>query len=56
MLEYISEESEIELQIVDESDEYTTVFFVFDSVLKNSGMEAQAAVELFKNIQRQSFQ
>ena len=55
MLENISE-SEIEVQTVDESDEYTTVFFVFDSVLKNSSMESQAAVELFKNIQSQSLQ
>ncbi|MBS3782104.1 MAG: hypothetical protein KGY66_08420 [Candidatus Thermoplasmatota archaeon] len=48
--------SEIQIQTVDESDEYTTVFFVFDSVLKNSGMESRAAVDLFKNIQSQSLQ
>jgi len=55
MIEDISE-TEMEIQTIDESDEYTTVFFVFDSVLKNSGMESQAAVELFKNIQSQSLQ
>ena len=55
MMEDISE-TEMEIQTIDESDEYTTVFFVFDSVLKNSGMESQAAVELFKNIQSQSLQ
>ncbi|MEF8832097.1 MAG: hypothetical protein V5A66_01090 [Candidatus Thermoplasmatota archaeon] len=55
MLEDISE-SEEEVQTVDKSDEYKTVFFVFDSVLKNSSMESQAAVQLFKNIQSQSLQ
>lgn len=55
MLENISE-SEEEVQPVDKSDEYKTVFFVFDSVLKNSQLESQDAVKLFKNIQSQSLQ
>ncbi len=50
--------SEIDDEFVEmnESDEYMTVFFVFDSVLENSGMESQAALQLFKDIQNESLQ
>lgn len=55
MLEDISEE-DISVKQVDESDEYMSVFFVFDSVLENSGMHSQTALQLFKNIQNESLQ
>ncbi|MBS3816770.1 MAG: hypothetical protein KGY76_04315 [Candidatus Thermoplasmatota archaeon] len=51
-----STEIEIEQDEASESDEYMTVFFVFDSVLENSGMQSQTALELFKNIQNESLQ
>ena len=40
----------------EESDEYMSVFFVFDSVLENSGMHSQTALQLFKQIQNESLQ
>ena len=54
----LEKKSETDLQVstVDKSDEYMTVFFVFDSVLKNSEIQSQAAIELFENIQSQSLQ
>lgn len=55
MMEEISE-SDLQVKKADKSDEYTTVFFVFDSVLKNSEIQSQAALELFENIQSQSLQ
>ncbi len=41
---------------VDRTEQFMTVFFVFDSVLENSAMESQEALELFKRIQKQTFQ
>ncbi len=55
MLQDISEE-EIEVKKADESDEYMSVFFVFDSVLENGGMHSQTALQLFKQIQSESLQ
>jgi len=55
MMEEISE-SDLQVKMADKSDEYMTVFFVFDSVLKNSDIQSQAALELFENIQSQSLQ
>ncbi|MFP4000676.1 MAG: hypothetical protein ACLFU5_02100 [Thermoplasmata archaeon] len=55
MMEEISE-SDLHVKTAEKSDEYTSVFFVFDSVLKNSEIQSQAALELFKNIQSQSLQ
>ncbi|MEF8873554.1 MAG: hypothetical protein V5A88_02660 [Candidatus Thermoplasmatota archaeon] len=55
MLQNISEMDD-KVEKGSESDEYMTVFFVFDSVLENSGMQSQAALQLFKNIQNESLQ
>ncbi|GEM_PF-2583440 len=55
MLENISE-MDARVVEVNESDEYMTVFFVFDSVLENGGMQSQAALDLFKTIQNESLQ
>ncbi len=41
---------------IEGSDEYMTVFFVFDSVLENGGMHSQTLLELFKDIQNESLQ
>jgi len=49
-------EEDLEVREVDESDEYMSVFFVFDSLLENSEMHSQAAVQLFKQIQSESLQ
>ncbi|MFP3872687.1 MAG: hypothetical protein ACOCTR_06160 [Candidatus Natronoplasma sp.] len=55
MLENISDMQEGTVEI-NESDEYMTVFFVFDSVLENGGMQSQTALQIFKNIQNESLQ
>ncbi len=57
MIEDISKEEEkVENKKRVGSDEYMTVFFVFDSVLENSDMQSQMALQLFKKIQSQSLQ
>lgn len=38
------------------SDEYTTMFFVFDSVLESSDIQSQTAIQIFKHIQDQTLQ
>lgn len=55
MLENISEE-EIGPGEMDKADEYRNVFFVFDSVLENSEMRSQTALQLFKDIQSETLQ
>ncbi|MFW5903870.1 MAG: hypothetical protein ACOC89_00180 [Candidatus Saliniplasma sp.] len=45
---------EDEVAEVDGADKFMTVFFVFDSVLENSEMHSNAALELFKKIQSES--
>ncbi len=39
---------------VEGAEKFMTVFFVFDSVLENSEMKSNAALELFKKIQSES--
>jgi len=46
----------IENEEIDESDQYMTMFFVFDNVVENQDMQAQMALELFKKIQKQTLQ
>ena len=41
---------------IDDSEQFMTVFFLFDSVLQNNEIESQAAIELFKKIQSESLQ
>ncbi|MFW6141343.1 MAG: hypothetical protein ACOC53_02135 [Candidatus Saliniplasma sp.] len=45
---------EDEVAEVNGADKFMTVFFVFDSVLENSEMQSNAALELFKKIQSES--
>ncbi|MFO7792614.1 MAG: hypothetical protein R6W73_06495 [Candidatus Saliniplasma sp.] len=51
---YFDESDEEDIAEVEESDKFMTVFFVFDSVLENSEMQTNAALELFKKIQSES--
>ncbi|MFP4050198.1 MAG: hypothetical protein ACLFVB_00485 [Thermoplasmata archaeon] len=46
----------IENEDIDESDQFMTMFFVFDNVVENGDMQAQMALELFKKIQKQTLQ
>ncbi len=55
MIEDISKE-DMETKKTGGSDDYMTVFFVFDSVLENSDMQSQMALQIFKKIQSQSLQ
>ncbi|MFW6040945.1 MAG: hypothetical protein ACOC85_03830 [Thermoplasmatota archaeon] len=48
--------SEGQDQELSNSEQYMTVFFLFDSVIENSEIHSQAAVELFKKIQLESLQ
>ncbi len=51
---YYDDIEEDEVVEVEGADKFMTVFFVFDSVLENSEMRSNAALELFKKIQSQS--
>ncbi|MGM0404888.1 MAG: hypothetical protein ACQEQM_01940 [Thermoplasmatota archaeon] len=51
---YHDEIDEEEVVTVEGSDKFMTVFFVFDSVLENSEMHSNAALELFKKIQSET--
>ncbi len=48
--------SENNLTLEAQSDDYITMFFLFDSVLENSEIQSQTAIQLFKNIQNQGLQ
>ncbi len=50
----IDDYKEEDLVEVGGSDRFMTVFFVFDSVLENSEMHSNAALDLFKKIQSES--
>ncbi len=50
----IDDYKEEDLVEVAGSDRFMTVFFVFDSVLENSEMHSNAALDLFKKIQSES--
>ena len=51
---YYDEIDEEEVVAVQGSDKFMTVFFVFDSVLENSEMHSNAALDLFKKIQSET--
>ncbi len=48
------EYDEKDISGIGESDRFMTVFFVFDTVLENSEMHSNAALNLFKKIQSES--